>query len=72
MSKAKKVEVKLSKTYTSKGVASPITTYDNGWACIDLEYYGCGGMGGDASMNFGRNVQGTAGNTGYIYVVQYF
>ena len=64
--------VPTSITYTSKGVASPITTYDNGWACIDLEYYGCGGMGGDASMNNQRSVSGTAGNTGLVYVVQYF
>lgn len=46
--------------------------YDLGWACLCMTSVGKGGKGGDASMNFGRSVQGSNGLPGAVYVVQFF
>ncbi len=57
---------------TNSGADSSAKSYDAGWACIDLNTFGKGGKGGDASMDFARSVLGTGGDSGLVYIVQYF
>lgn len=60
------------------GSSSSATFYNPNWplgcGCIDLTNFGAGGQGGNSSIDNARDftVNGTNGNAGFVYVVQYF
>jgi hypothetical protein len=64
--------IPISCTFGSAGSSSTTTSIDLTQTVIDLNTIGCGGRGGNSSVDGNRSVAATSGGAGFVRVIQYF
>ena len=64
--------IPVSCTFCSAGSASTASNFTSPQTCIDLSSYGCGGRGGNGSVDSNRATAGLSGSGGLVRVIQYF
>ena len=62
----------VSCTFGSAGSPSTATFINFGQTCIDLTTIGCGGQGGNSSVDGNRSTVSAPGCAGFVRVIQYF